>query len=302
MTFCENKPASSTFVSVIIPVFNDTDRLKSCFEALRRQTHQDFEILVIDNGSTAPGLDVLCAQFENVKLLNEPEPGSYAARNKGLNFAKGNIIAFTDADCIPNETWLQLGVEWLRSQPNCGLVAGRIEVFPHDPTAPTKAELYEMRWAFNQRHFVENEKFGATANMFTTRSVFDQVGIFNGGLKSSGDREWGNRVADNGYTLIYAPNVHILHPARSTMHEIRRKLRRITGGRHDVSKSRRASFILLLKYLNPPSKQLRQTFNDSTDLTLGQKFQVCTVIMALRITVIAEIIMLWWGDAPSARA
>lgn len=303
MTLYENKPASSTFVSVIIPVFNDTDRLESCLEALRTQTHQDFEILIIDNGSTVPGLDVLCAQFENVKLLCEQKPGSYAARNKGLREAKGDVIAFTDADCIPEVNWLEMGIKRLLSTPNCGLVAGRIKVFPREVNTPTNAELYEMRWAFPQKTWVETEKFAATANMFTFRTVINIVGTFNGDLKSGGDREWGNRVAEQGYVVLYDDEVCISHPARRNLKELRSKVRRSTSGRRDINNSWGSGILLLLKYLKPPVKLLLQTFhNDHRSLSWVQKLQVCYVIVALRVTLVTEVIRLWWGNAPSTRA
>ena len=301
--FSEEKRANAPFVSVIIPVYNDALRLQKCLEALSGQTYREFETFVIDNGSTEPGLEPLRERFENVIFLREEKPGSYAARNKGLECAKGEIIAFTDADCIPDERWLELGVKKLQETPNCGFVGGHVSLFAENPESPTWAELYELRWAFPQKTFIEKNKFAVTANLLTWRKVIDTVGMFDDTLKSAGDREWGNRVARNGYAIVYDRAAVVNHPARRSLGEIKSKLRRATGGRRDLDKSHRAGIILLLKYLKLPLKQLFQTLSDNqTGLTLGQRLQVCYIIISLRVALAADVIELWWGNAPSARA
>ncbi len=96
--------ALQPFVSVIIPVYNDAGRLRICLAALHKQTYDSdrYEIIVIDNGSDpSPVMDNLKVEFDNVVYDQELTPGSYAARNKGITIAKGDVIAFTDADCIP---------------------------------------------------------------------------------------------------------------------------------------------------------------------------------------------------------
>ena len=118
------------FVSVIIPVFNDAKRLKICLAALEKQTYpQDYyEIIVVDNGSDK-SLENVVRQFPRVKLACCLDPGSYAARNHGIYIAKGEILAFTDSDCIPARDWLETGVKCLLTTANCGLLAGKIEIF-----------------------------------------------------------------------------------------------------------------------------------------------------------------------------
>ena len=133
------------FVSVVIPVFNDAERLRLCLSALAQQTYarSRFEIIVIDNGSDdlVPVKD-LVAVYDNATLAVESLPGSYAARNRGLELAKGEAIAFTDADCIPDPDWLERGVARLRQDSNCGQVVGRINLFFADPQRPTAVEVY----------------------------------------------------------------------------------------------------------------------------------------------------------------
>lgn len=158
------------FVSIVIPVFNDEKRLQLCLAALAKQTYERsrYEIIVVDNGSDdIDKVRRLLALCEDAVFAQESIPGSYAARNQGISLAKGEIVAFTDADCIPASDWIEKGVQHLLNTPNCGLVAGKIEVFPKDIDCPTAVELFEMATAFPQEQHLRDLKYGATANLFT---------------------------------------------------------------------------------------------------------------------------------------
>jgi glycosyltransferase involved in cell wall biosynthesis len=183
----------SPFVSVIVPVFNDIERLKICLQALEQQTYPQhlYETIVVDNNGSDTDLDLagVIAKFRHAIATFEQTPGSYAARNQGISIAKGSILAFTDADCIPSANWLERGVENLLKFPACGLIAGKITIFFKDPDRPKTVELYEYLTAFPQQQLIEKSHFGATANIFTFRSVIDKIGRFNSNLKSSGDLE-----------------------------------------------------------------------------------------------------------------
>lgn len=232
------KPITEPFVSVIIPVYNDTKRLQICLAALEQQTYRPdcYEIVVVDNGSD-PDQDVgaIATQCEHVVVIKELAPGSYAARNKGISVARGDVIAFTDADCIPSSTWLETGVNYLLENPDCGLVAGKIEMFFDDPDNVSVVELYDhVVMGFPQEEFVKRRKAGMTANIFTRKPVIDKVGIFRAHLKSQGDLEWGARVFEAGFQQIYAEDVCVAHPTRKSLREICRRTLRLAGGVYDI--------------------------------------------------------------------
>jgi glycosyltransferase involved in cell wall biosynthesis len=235
--------AAPPFVSVIIPVFDDGERLRRCLLALDRQTYprDRFEVVVVDNGSSQDVAAVV-AGLAGVVLGHEPRPGSYAARNTGLGLARGEVLAFTDSDCLPQPDWVAAGVARLTDQPGCGPVAGRIAVFFQDAARPTATELYESLTAFPQRAYVERDHYGATANLFTRRDVFARVGDFCAGLTSGGDREWGQRVYAAGLPLIYADEVRVQHPARRSFGELARKIVRVTGGIESLRARQEGSF------------------------------------------------------------
>ncbi|HAX77406.1 MAG TPA: glycosyl transferase family 2, partial [Cyanobacteria bacterium UBA11372] len=214
---------TSLFVSAIVPVYNDAERLKICLAALENQTYPKYlyEVIVVDNGSDqAQDIKGVVAKFKCAIATYESIPGSYAARNQGISLAKGEVIAFTDSDCIPAPDWIENGVKNLLQVPNCGLVAGKIEIFCKNPEKPTPIELYESITAFPQQQLLETKKGAATGNLFTFKNVIDRVGVFNANLKSNGDLEWGYRVYSAGYQQVYADDTCVAHPARSSFKEL----------------------------------------------------------------------------------
>ena len=161
----------TSFVSVIIPHRNDSERLILCLNALNKQTYPSdlYEIIVVDNVSTDEQLKSLKKlMINNFILLEENKPGSYNARNLGLKNTKGNIIAFTDSDCIPNYDWIKTGVNYLNKINNVGIVGGNIELFYKDNNNLNIVELYEKVFAFSQRKYIDKLNFSATANLFTS--------------------------------------------------------------------------------------------------------------------------------------
>src|SRR5262245_50422661 len=117
--------APQPFISVIIPVYNDTERLRTCLTALADQTYprDRYEVIVVDNGSTIPPRS-LVESFPGFVFAEESKPGSYAARNRGLQIARGDVLAFTDSDCIPDRHWLAAGERELAMHPQNGFVGG----------------------------------------------------------------------------------------------------------------------------------------------------------------------------------
>jgi GT2 family glycosyltransferase len=219
-------------VTVVIPVFDDYRTLRSTLEALEHQTYpsERYEILVVDNGTPSHKKSDPSQIFERVTQITEPEGGSYTARNAGIEASNSELLAFTDADCLPVDKWLEAGVEALTSDNEIGLVGGELEIFTADSGVPTAAETWEMRRGFPQRHYIEDLNFAATANMFTRRSVFHAVGRFDGELESGGDREFGERVAAAGYRQVFAPEALVRHPARSQLRDLIQKTVRTTRG------------------------------------------------------------------------
>ncbi len=289
------------FISVIIPVYNDSQRLKLCLEALENQTYsQDlYEIIVIDNNSEE-NIQTAVDRFPHVKLTSEKKRGSYAARNRGITLAKGEIFAFTDSDCIPATNWLEMGIKRLKSAANCGLVGGKIEIFFQDPHNPTAAEIYDAATNLQQKKYIEEYKYGATANLFTWKKVFEDVGYFDSNLKSGGDGEWGVRVYDRGYLLVYGDDVCIAHPARYSLAELAKKVIRQTGGTYDKTKDKQANkltelFKNLLQLRPPLRSAYRKVASNPVLKNNRQKLQLFFAIVYLHYIKNIEKIRLQLG-------
>ncbi|WP_107666244.1 glycosyltransferase family 2 protein [Cyanothece sp. BG0011] len=293
-------------VSIIIPVYNDGLRLKKCLEALENQSYptDNYEVIVIDNASDEEhNIKDIVSQFSQAHYTYEAKQGSYAARNKGLTIAKGEIIAFTDSDCIPTINWLKNGVNALLANPNCGLIAGKIELFFRNPSQPTAIELYESVTAFPQEKLLAEYHGAATANVFTYRHIFDEVGCFDDSLKSNGDLEWGNRVYEKGYEQIYAEEVCIFHPARHSWSQLyQRTIRLASGSFQRQSKALTSSlqkqllFLGYLRYnLTPPINFLIKVFRDQRFQSLEEKLQVSLVMFFVRYSSAWELLRVKFG-------
>lgn len=296
------------FVSVIIPVFNDAKRLRLCLEALEKQTYDRscYEIVVVDNGSDVDqSISDVVASFPLAVYTYEPLPGSYVARNHGIHLARGSILAFTDADCIPAADWLEKGVYHLTSAPDYGLVAGRIELFFRDAQA-NPVELYESVTAFPQQRQLEQQRGAATANVFTFKAVMDEVGLFNPVLRSSGDLDWGERVFAAGYRQLYANDTCVAHPARYTFKQLHRRTLRIAGGvfgrfiRPEYGFVRRnMTFLrLLVDDMLPPVNFTISAFRDDRLSGFRQKITVPLVLIWVRHISVMEKVRLKFGGIP----
>jgi glycosyltransferase involved in cell wall biosynthesis len=273
----EHRPEK--FVSVIIPVLNDSERLATCLEALENQTYPiaRYEVIVVDNGSDED-IDAVVERFDIATAAFDRRVGSYAARNKGVSLARGEILAFTDSDCTPNPDWIEKGVQNLLTFPDVGFVGGKVEFLFKKQQRPNAYELYDSIASFRQKDNIENYNFSVTANLFTFKSVFQHVGPFNDTLKSGGDREWGQRVHSSGYKLVYAENACVAHPARSTLLQLTKKAIRVTGGLHELKNNQGNSFFSLFKHsgLIPP---LRKTYHLIINKRLSKKREKIKVIL-----------------------
>jgi glycosyltransferase involved in cell wall biosynthesis len=275
------------FVSVIVPVFNDADHLRRCLERLQAQTYPGdrYEILVIDNGSVEP-VDALVSAFDRARLVLEPKPGQFRARNTGVAASKGSVLAFTDSDCLPMRDWLERGVRRLLARPNCGQIGGRVQVFLRHPERPTAVEVYEALRAFPQKRYVEQEHYAVTANMFTFRSVYDAVGPFDERMISGGDNEWGQRVHRHGLDQAYCDTAIVLHPARRSFDTLGAKVRRTSTGHQHIESLRGGKPYSLRRFLydlRPPVTELLGTLTDPRLKGIRPRLQCMGVTVYVRV-------------------
>ncbi len=222
-------------LSVIIPVYNNSSGLRKVLWSLVNQDFDKilYEIIVSDNGSTDKTLDVAKEYADEYPqlvryVIENKIQSSYAARNKGIIISKGKILVFTDADCIADKDWLKNGFSSM-TQSSVSMVAGRIK-FTYKNSEPNIWEYYDSAEKLNQKSYVNNAGFGATANLFVRKKMFDKYGLFLPELQSGGDYEFGRRLTQLGEVLLYAETSLVYHPARFTFRDKLAKSKRVAKG------------------------------------------------------------------------
>lgn len=180
--------------SVIVPFLNEERYIARCIEAL---THQDFpkteyELIFVDNGSVDQSAE-LVGRHPEIIGLREPTRGAYAARNRGLKAACGDIIAFTDADCAPEPNWLQWICEGME-RTGAALALGQRRFPDSQRGVLSWCQEYEEAKIAHILHWCPDEQVVAFTNNLTVRTeVFRRLGPF---------REW-ERGADVEFIQRY---------------------------------------------------------------------------------------------------
>lgn len=217
-------------ISVIIPVFNNVHGLRKCLSGIALQSYprERFEVIIVDNASHPP-LDKDSAGPGEFRIVACDKPGAYAARNTGSSCARGDILAFIDADCVPAQDWLSEGVAALLAGKGRNIVGG--EVVFSEPPVRTGTALYQSAIGFQQGSNIQEKGFSATANLFCTPSQMTAVGPFDENLLSGGDRDWCWRAAARGFTLIFEPRAIVSTLPRIRLMDAIRQARRVAAGR-----------------------------------------------------------------------
>lgn len=219
------------FVSVVIPAYNAAATLKLCLDSLEGLDYPKdrFEILLIDNGSTDTTLEI--ASHYNLTVLHEnTAQSSYAARNKGILAAKGDLIAFTDADCIVTSEWLKnLTLFW--DEKDFGCFAGEIQAYQPET-------LIEK---FSDRENILRQKctmecpylpYPQTANAAYRSDVFQKVGIFIPEMTSGGDADIAWRMQKQlGLKIRFIPDALVYHKHRTSLHGLYNQFRKYEHGK-----------------------------------------------------------------------
>ena len=211
------------YISVVIPTYNRKPILTKCLNALEQQQvpqelrNGGYEVLVIDDGSTDGTVEWLtndAVQYPHVRLMEQAHKGAAAARNFGVEQAKGDIIIFIDSDLVVTESFLASHLEGLR-QGKRELKSDRLFTygrvintanFEHPTSEPFKLTDYSAAYF-------------ATGNVAISRKWLLEAGLFDLGFQLYGweDLELGVRLKKLGLTLIKCPEAigYHWHPAFS---------------------------------------------------------------------------------------
>ena len=269
-------------VSVIVPHYNDLVGLDACLTSLERQTRRPDEVVVADNNSPQGEAEIAKVVARRARLTIVLEKGAGPARNGGVAASTGDVLAFTDSDCLPEPEWLAAGLAALDTSDFAG---GRMKVLVDDDQRMKPTEAFECVFAFDNEAYVLRRGFTVTANLFCSRKVFEAVGGFRVGV--SEDADFCFRPREKGFRLGYAPSAVVGHPARRTWSELLRKWRRLNAEGYELEAERgRGGVPWAVKSLLMPVSAIAHTpkvLNSRAVPALAAKLGAIGVLYRLRL-------------------
>lgn len=183
--------AEQLFVSVIIPVYNGAPFLAEAIHSVLRQNYERLEIIVVDDGSTDDTADVAARFAARIRFVQQDNRGPSAARNRGLEMARGDVIAFLDADDLWPGEKLNRQLDYLRRHPQTEVVTGRVQVMKL--AAGTGERVFE-----DFADPLVSVNLGAA---LYRKSVFQTVGLFDPAMRYSEDVDWFMRARERGVRI-----------------------------------------------------------------------------------------------------
>jgi len=198
----------------VIPVLDGEATIEQCLTALLEVDYpiERMEIVVVDNGSRDRTVEIV--KRYPATLLHESRRGSAAARNRGIETARGDVIACTDADCIPTTAWLrELVKPFVNTE--VGGVAG--EILPYPPRTAAERYAGRIRHLSPERYLRRPIlPFAVTANLAFRRDVFDRIGLLDANIPCGGEStDFCTRFfRGTDQRLEFAPRAVVLHRHR----------------------------------------------------------------------------------------
>ncbi len=193
--------------SIIIPAYNAQKTLAECVSACLAQDYPDFEVIVVDDGST-DDTGAIAKQFEGVRYHLQSNGGPSSARNAGAQLASGNLLVYTDADCVPHTSWLRQLVAGFGE----GIVAVGGTYAIANP-ASRLARVVQAEIALRHGQFKGDVDFLGSFNVAYRRAAFDAVGGFDESYRqaSGEDNDLAYRLQDQGGRMVFSPRAVVAH-------------------------------------------------------------------------------------------
>jgi cellulose synthase/poly-beta-1,6-N-acetylglucosamine synthase-like glycosyltransferase len=201
-------------VTVIVPAYNARKTIEKCVDALLRQgfPRNDYEVIVVDDGSADGTADVVKAC--PVKYVYQKNQGPATARNVGAREAKGEIILFTDADCVPSVNWIG---EMIKPFSNNDVVAVKGAYLTNQRGVVARFAQLEFEERFDMLKKAESIDMVDTYSAGFRKGVFLKMGGFDTSfpVANNEDTELSYRMSKLGYKMVFNPDAivyHLNHP------------------------------------------------------------------------------------------
>ncbi len=248
------------FVSIIIPAKNEERLIEQCLNALNALEYprNSYEIIVADGQSTDNTVKI--AEKLGARVVANPSGTVSPGRNIAFKQARGDIIAFTDADCVADVNWLKNSIKYFDDETIAGV--GGPNLTPENETLFGKAVGFVFGQAIfaagsvHARNLKEIKKVRSIpgCNAIYKREALEKVMPVDEGLLTCDDTEMNQRIIDNGYSLLYTPDVFVWHYRRPTHVRLWKQMYRYAIGRLQVGKrdKRMINVFHILVGITPP--------------------------------------------------
>ncbi len=213
----------TTAVSVVIPAHNAEATLERALAAAVAQDYPPgrYEIIVVDNGSADRTASIAARFAPRVRTIYEARRGASAARNAGIRAARHPYLAFMDADCIPERSWLRELVAAATGPDAADFVGGRIVA--HAPRSAVETFAESIMDQERAIRFYRPPSV-VTANMIVRRDLFERIGLFDESLLRGQDVDISFRAHfHHRATFAYAERAVVGHVHPATLSALFRK-------------------------------------------------------------------------------
>lgn len=196
-------------VSVVIPAMNAEKSIGKCLDSLEGQSFRDFEVIVVDDGSSDRTIEV-ANSYPRARVLKQEHAGPAVARNGGAMAAKGGIVVFTDSDCVPDRKWLEEMVRPFEGKEIAG-VQGRYRTRQRSLVA--RLIQLEIEKSYEKMAKQELIDFMSTYSAAYRKSVFVEMKGFDTSfpIASGEDTDLSFRVNEAGYSMVFRPEAVVFH-------------------------------------------------------------------------------------------
>lgn len=198
--------------SVVVVTYNRRELLRRCLAALTQQVYPAYEVITVDDGSGDDSAAMVRAQFPEVRCLRQPvNRGEPAARNAGVAVARGDLIAFTDDDCIAPPDWLRRHAAHYRDLRIAA--AGGPQVY-RVPSFYDRFDTVQYGVRYEQLETVEHlvgYQHLLTGNLSVRRDVLERLGGFDERFVVSCDADLVRRLSRAGYWFVRDPALRVEH-------------------------------------------------------------------------------------------
>ena len=203
------------FISVVVPTFNRPKELRNCLGALASQTYPKsrFQVIVVDDGGTS-NLEIVSEPLEkklDLCILKQANAGPGAARNKGVERARGDLVAFTDDDCIVDAHWLESLANHHWRHPEALL--GGSSSAPADCNRYSQAAqlILDSAYRFHNSEPLKAQFFASNNMAVPVRPFKELCGFDTSFNVASEDRDLCRRWRLRGWPLHSVPEAGVLH-------------------------------------------------------------------------------------------